>query len=456
LFIAEKFADYCENVKFDDFPEEVVDKTKKCLIDSLGCAIGGLATEAGSIITKISKEIGGSPESTVMGLWERVSAVNASFTNSILANALDFDDDHPVGHPGATIIPPSIAVGEKLHSNGKDLLTAIILGYEISLRIGLAIQPSMERLDKVWGLGTWQTFGSAVASAKLMKLSKDRYVNALGIAGANAPVPSVMKTVLGMSGVTMVKNNFGCASAVGVLSAMLAKEGFTGPRDVFDGETGFWRMYGSDRCDFEKMTERLGERYEILNVSFKPYPVCRWMHSAIDAALNIKKRYEIRPDDIKQVTIHSLSLIAKPPYTNDSPKNALEAQYSLPYSIAVAFYKKPGPSWFNKNTIENPKIRMLTQKVKIVASKEADSKYPEVLAVVEINSKKGNYTEKVNIPKGDPRNPMTDEELEDKFKRVASNCMRIENIKETLNLIKSIEEVNNNINQLIKVMTKNI
>jgi 2-methylcitrate dehydratase PrpD len=252
-----------------------------------------------------------------------------------------------------------------------------------------------------------------------------------------------MKTVLNPQGPTMVKNNFGFAAASGIIAALLAKEGFTGPRNILDGDTGFWRMYGSDRCNFRKMTEGLGSSYEILNVGFKPYSTCRWIHPAIDASLNIVKMYKINVEDIKEIRVRTLSIITKPPYDNYVPKNMLEAQFSTPFSIAVALYGvEPGPKWFTKATLTNPHILKLAKKVKLIPDKEADRLYPEkMLATVEIDTKLGQYTYKVDTPKGDPSNPMSYEELEDKFKKLASTIIAIDKVKRIVQLVRDLEKI---------------
>jgi len=440
----EEIVEYCTSVKFDDLPEEVIGKAKECVLDSLGCAIGGSVTDVGRILIDVFSRLGGNPESTIIGCWKKVSPTNAAFVNSKLANILDFDDTiEGIGHLGATIIPPAIAVSESLGSNGRDFITSIVLGYEISSRIGAAVLPSPQRFRYVWGLGTYQTFGSAVAVAKLLKLDEKQYLNALGIAGSNAPVASVRKTVLSPLGPTMVKNNFGSAASVGVLAALLAKRGFTGPRDILDGETGFWRMYGSDQCDFEKMTRGLGSNYEILNVSFKPYPCCRWIHPCIDATLKIIEEYRISPKDINEIKVKTFSAIVEPPYDAFTPKSMLEAEFSVPYSIAVAIYGvEIGPKWYVEDTLKNPSIIELAKKVKLERNEEAERLFPKkMLSIVEIKSKLGTYEIRVDTPKGDPKNPLTDHELENKFQKLARATTNINKIKEAIKLIKNLEEI---------------
>ena len=243
--IAEKLAEYILSENYKRITSDVIDMVKLATLDSIGCILGAHTSQIGKIVTEVFYNLGGSKESKIIGTRYQTSCMNASFVNSTLANVLDFDDTYLwFGHPGATVIPPAIAVGEKTNANGKDILLATLLGYEVSTRIGLGVIPTEKRLNSVWGIGTWQTIGSVVAAAKLMKLNRKEIVNALGIAGSNAPVPSVMKTVWGSFGPTMVKNNYGCAAAVGVLAALLAEKGFNGPKDIFDGDSGFWIMHG--------------------------------------------------------------------------------------------------------------------------------------------------------------------------------------------------------------------
>ena len=439
---------YVITINYNDIPERIRNKVKEVLLDSIGCMIGGSQTEVGRISARVMKSFGGEAESTLVGIADKIPSINAVFANSMMANALDFDDPFPwAGHPGATIIPPALAVGEKLSTNGREILTSILLAYEVCGRIGLAIRPTAEGLKKVWGYGTWQTFGATIASGKLLGLDEDQLTHAFGIAGCNAPLPSLYKSALGPSGNTMVKNNYGVASQVGVQSTFLAQNGFEGPMDLFEGEEGFWRMAGSDQCKFEVLTERLHDDFKIEQIAFKPYPSVRWNHSAIDGMLEIVRRNDLRIEDIENVVINSFYLAVHHPFDVVHPKDSAQAAFSTPYCVAVAVAGvPPGPEWYDEKLYKDPRIMRLAERVKLVEDKEADRNYPELqLAKVKVRARGKSYEARVECPKGELKNPLSQEQLENKFRQVSKPYMsekKVENIVRLVNDLETLENIN--------------
>ena len=453
----ETLARYIVEADYDDLPMGVVEKAKQCILDSLACSLGGVRTQTGGIILDLMKHLGGKPEATIFGWAEKTSCVHASFANASIVNILDYDDTYS-GHPGATTIPPAINVAEEIDASGKDLITAIVLGYETSIRICDAIRPSVER-KHIHGHGTWQTFGAVTVASKLLNLNLEETMGALGIAGSNAPVSSVMKTVLNQNGLpTMVKNNYGIAAEVGVLAARLARSGFSGPHDILDGDNGFWRMCGSDRCDFTRIVRKLGEDYEIMKVSFKPYPSCRFIHSAIDAMLNARRDYELNIDSIDKITLRVPAHTAVWPFTNQRPMNMVEAQFSIPYAIAVAVSGKlPGPEWFTNEALNDPQILRLAAKVTLVSDEQATkavrSDPSNVLTTLDVHALGKTHSIKVDIPKGDPRNPMTEQERKDKFRRLASIVLDSSSVEEIMRNVENLEK--RNANDLSRLLAAN-
>lgn len=443
--VTEILANYVAETEFDDLPDEVVDKAIACIRDSIGCALGGYRTTPGRIVANLVTSLGGTPESTIMGTGAKVGCVNASFANSTLSNALDFDDCFPGGHPGSTIVPPALAVSERIGAPGKKLILATVVGYEVSTRIGRSIRPTKKRIKKVFGLGTWQVFGSVAAASKLLSLSQEEVANAFGIAGSDAPVPSNNKTMpLLMPRMTMSKNNFGAASQAGVMAALLAKKGFTGPCDILDGETGFWRIAGSDRCDFKMMTAGLGKDYLTLEVEFKPYSCCRWLHNAIDAVLELTKENEIQSKSIKKITARTFSNVVQPRHSNYTPRTMMDVIPSLPYCVAVALAGiEPGPKWFANENLTDRKLLRIAARVKPLGDCAAERTYPDKsVATVEIETfNGGRYSKRVEYAKGHPKNPMSEREMAGKFVRLASLSVSATKAKETRELIKRLREL---------------
>jgi len=454
-FLTEIIADYIKKIEYKNLPKSVIKKTKLCILDSIGCILGGSATEEGKIVIKSLLE--GEPgSSTILGCKEKTSLTSAVFINSTLSNILDFDDTY-TGHPGATVVPVAFNVGELTNASGKEIITAVLLGYEVSLRIGLGLRPTIER-KYVHGSGSWQTFGAVVTASKFFRLNTENIASALGIAGANAPVSSVMKTVYGLTGPTMAKNNFGTASEVGLLSALLARNGFTGPRDIFEGETGFWRMIGTNYCGLDKILyDTLDKEYKILSVTFKPYPCCRLIQSSINAVFDAVNEHNVDLHDIEKILIKTISSLCRQPFSTQVPRNEIEGRFSAPYTIACALRNIKPSEWYENKNIISESLLEIAKKIKLEIDPNADKvlqKDPgKVPATAIIYTKMGKeYSRKVEIAKGDPRNPLTEEELIKKFKMIALQALNDEDkVKSLINMIIKLEELKN-INEVTKIL----
>lgn len=200
MFYAEKLSSYIKSLNYDDIPDEVIHKAKQCMIDSIACIIAGSRLESGKIIIKTMSQLNSNTDSIIWGTHHKSSLLLSAYINSALANAMDFDDIYMTGgprtssHPSSTVIPPAFSLGEYLQVSGKKLLEAIIAGFEIQLRVGEAVVPSEDQIQKIKGQGTFQTFGAMVVAAKLLGLNEKEISNAFGIAGSNAPLPSVRKS----------------------------------------------------------------------------------------------------------------------------------------------------------------------------------------------------------------------------------------------------------------------
>lgn len=440
--VTRQLAAYVVNTSFEGLPVHVVESAKMTVLDSITCALGGHFTPAGKIIVPVVQELGGSPESSILGTTSKTNILLASMTNSMLANALDYDDYFPISHPGATIVPPGLAVSEACRANGKDFLTAIIVANEVYLRIMRSLLPSEPQRKKIMGFGTHQVFGAAIAAGRILELDEEQMAQALGIAGANAPVASCAKTVWGMS-VTMVKNNYGIASFAGVLAAKLAKAGFTGPLDIFEGDTGFWRMAGSDRYDPSEITHGLGSEFLITQVGFKPYPCCRWIHPTLDAVSEIMTKNRLNAEEVEAVEVGTHALCMVPPFSNPHPRTFEEAQFSIKYLVALTLLGIPrGPLWYDPATMNRPDALSLAGKVTLVEDNEVESCFPErLLGKVRIRGKKGDFAKRVDFPKGEPQNPLEKSDLEAKFRELVEGRVSPEYQDHFLGLVWNLERL---------------
>ena len=443
-YIAAQLADYIVSSSFNDLPPEVIHRVKLCIRDSIGCSLAGSTTNVGKILIKTIEGLGGNGPSSIMGNGRKISPMYAAFVNGNMADICDYNEWF-----GATVVDPAIAVGELVNATGKELINACCLGYEVSGRIQPAIWPTPGMSAVVHGSGGHQIFGAAIAASKLLGLSKEEIANALGIAGANAPLPCNMKTIEGELGnSSMVKNNFGSASLVGVLSAILAKEGFTGPPDIFEGETGFWRMYSSDRCDFSKITEDLGKKYVVMDTGFKLYSACGATFGAITAVEAIMQKYKIVAEDVEEIVVKTASSVAKMPWINpELPKTIYEGEFSIPYTVALkitGLAGKPGPGWYTEDKLKSPRIYQIIRKVKLEPDAECDQlkSIGKRLTKVEISTKRNRYTERSEYKGTEPcGHILSDRELEDKFKYLAGLVLSKEKVKQLAQLLEGLENL---------------
>ncbi|MFI5449007.1 MAG: MmgE/PrpD family protein [Candidatus Bathyarchaeia archaeon] len=437
--------DYVLRTRYEDFPTDVIDRAKLSLLDSIGCMLGGYRTELGRIFVKTFTEIRGIRESTIIGKGDKIPMANAAFANSAMANALDYDDTY-AGHPGATIIPSALAVSEKSGSDGRDLLTAIIAAYEVTIRITRAIQPSLERSKHVWFVGTPQTFGSVSAASKLLGLDLHKITNGFGIAGISSLVPSCQHWGWNDRPLHWAKDCVEWPAYLGIMAALLAKRGFLGTRSILDGETGFWIMAGSDKCDWNVLTEGLGEKYELMSLSYKPYPACRFNHSPLDGITAIMKTHNLRPDEIEKVHVKALSWLKQ--FMDYTPQNMVDAEFSLPYSIAMGVLGiRPGPEWYARMRLRDPKVLQIAKKVSFEADVDADKGFNmawKLPADVQVTTKDGRvFRHSVDYPKGDPKRPMTEPELVEKFMHLASGTLGRKGADDVRELVQGIENVKN-------------
>lgn len=443
-------ADLTRDVKYEALPDRVIKKAKELILDSVACMIGGVKPIQGKKMIKVFASMQGVPEVQIYGSSERLPLLNAIYVNSYLATTLDFDDTYD-GHPGSTVVPVALGIGELNDISGRALIESVVAGYEIGIRISNGIKPTPARTKKVRGINTWQIFCATAVAAKLFNLSRDRAAHAYGHAAIHASVPSLRKWGFVEGKIQWLKNNFGWTSYGGVLSALLAREGFIADTTIFDGEDGFWIMASSDQCNFDAIREYL-DRFYTLKIHTKPYSACRHIHPTLDAVSAIVKENRPPPEDIDQIEVRTFYEVVND-YTF-LPSLPFDVVFSTPYLIALVLHGiPPGADWFKEEHLENEDIRKSARKVNIAEWDEASKLYPlvnrELMSKVQIKEKSGKvYNKTVRIPKGDPRNPMSTQEMFRKFDTLVAPVLGTEKseqlylkIKEELESLPSVREV---------------
>lgn len=451
----ELLVQYVSDARFEDLPKDVVEKAKLIILDSIGCALSGSRTELGKLVIDQINEIGGKRESVIFGKKMRTHSVWAGYVNAILIDALDYEET-AIAHPSASIIPAAFALGEVVRASGKNLVLAVVLGFEVSLRIGYAILPTPEVARVVASVYSFLSFGACVAAGKILGINSEEWMNAFGYAGAATPLPTwISKWERPLH---WVKNNYSEQTQAGILGVLLAKRGFLGPRKVLDGDLGFWRMVGSDRCNTSRMTEGLGTVYEIRKDTFKPYPACRWLHTALDALDYILMEQSLNLKEIESITVKtSKDLIDW--LVDYKPQTMIDGEFSLPYCMAMILMRqKPGPLWYSDVNLSSKEAVSCMVKIKTESDPEANEIYLREhrrIATVCVRMKNGKeFNKKVVHPKGDLENPMTEAELVKKFEGLASSVIRTKSIISNITeLILNLEKLKN-INKITSLLYK--
>ena len=413
--LTEQISAFLAATKSTDLPPSVVDDAKYYTLDWLGSAIAGAVTEPGwMLLAHAASQMG--QGATVIGLGEERNADLAALTNGGLSHIVEMDDLHraSVVHPAAPIIPAALAMAEREGRSGLDFLTAVVLGYEVAIRIGEAVGRSHYRF---WhNTATCGVFGAAAAAGWLLGLDEEQMVWALGNAGTMAAGLWEF-----MADGAMSKHlHAGRAASSGLLAADLARRGFSGARRILEGERGFFAATSLDARP-ELVTQGLAPGmagYKISGVSIKPYPSCRHTHPAIDAALTLHRQHGLEPGQIARVEVETyqaaLDLIDNP-----NPTHPYAAKFSLQYCVACALARgRVGLDDFRPEALEDETVRRLMAKVSVGFSQELDSHYPQGWpARVRIALDDGReFTQLVQVPKGDPGNPLSWAELEEKFR----------------------------------------
>lgn len=440
-------ARFIVNASYDDLPNEAIKACKRDILDTIGVGIAGSSSRGIREVANYAVEMKGKESSTILADGIKVPPVSAALVNGSMCHALDYDDTHDkaVLHTGAVVIPASLAIAEYVGSvSGKDLITAVTLGIEIHCRLGLA--------TKLW-IGWMLTplygyFGAATAVGKLLGLSEKELLSAWGISYSLA----AGNTEMIVSGGLTKRIQAGFAASGGVLSALLARRGISGSESSFEGEAGLFNLYQRGMYDSTALTRGLGKTFEVTNLSFKPYPCCRFNHSAIKAALEITRIYNINPEEIVEVRVglSSAGYInnCEPIEVKKKPRNIVDAQFSIPYGVACALVRRRlNLADLSDEMVRDPKVLEVASKVNCYVDPDIEEEAGRDIApsIVELHTKAGNkYSFKIDIPPGHPFNPMTDDDLKHKFQDCAlSEGVPAKKAENLVNILNDLELLDN-------------
>jgi 2-methylcitrate dehydratase PrpD len=409
-------AEFVARLRYEDLPQAVVDQACRIIVDTVGCALSAWREdpEKSRIALDIAKLYGGAQGASIIGVAGISSqAAFAALANGMLANAADNDDTHKRAllHTGSVVVPPALALAQTQGLSGRDLILALVAGYEVAVRVGMAVMPTHYRY---WhSTATNGTFGAAACAAKALKLDADGVQRALGLAGTQA---AGLNTFF-ESGDMTKSIHPGKAAFNGILSAQLAQLGATSPPAILEHPKGYLNAYSAEPKP-QKLLEGLGTNWEILQNGFKYFPSILASHSPIQATLAIVQTHLIEPSDIASIRNETYNTV-KSHFSNKDVSTVMAARVSVPYCIAIsAVDRKLTQAQFAPERISDPLVRSVLANTEVVADAELNKLYPDKFpARVTVTLKNGqSFQETVLFPKGDPQDPLTAAELEAKFR----------------------------------------
>jgi len=407
-----------------DLSAEVFDRARYLLLDFLGVAIRGARAESTAPVHKMIERLGVPGCSTVIGTKLRTLPGYAALANGTAAHAIELDDTHNAGsiHLGVVMFPTALALAESRPTvTSEAFFTAVVAGYDMAARTATAVQPKEHYLLGFHPTATCGVFGAAVTASKLLGLNAEQMLSAVGIAGSMAAGSLEFLA----EGAWTKRLHPGLAAQNGIQAAMLAAEGFRGPSTILEGRDGFLAGYSKHPIP-ERLIDGIGESFEILRTSVKPHACCRYMQGPIDAILELVCQHRILPDQVRSIDVAVLEagwpLVVEPRAQKYHPQTIVEAQFSMPFGAAMAvIHRAAGLDQFTKEQIQSKEVQHMMGKIVMSKDMRIETNFPEQWpARVTISLTNGRIYEKtITHPKGDPKNPLSWDELVAKFKTLA-------------------------------------
>ncbi|MFQ5712990.1 MAG: MmgE/PrpD family protein [Candidatus Scalinduaceae bacterium] len=438
---SERLAEYATSLEFSNLSPEVVHEVKRRLIDSLGCALGAYRSELGKIVIGLGQKAESAYGATLLGICQKTTPDLATFANGALIRYLDYNDTYlskEPAHPSDNI-SAALALAEAEKGDGKALITAIILGYEVQCR--LCDAASLR--ERGWDHVAYISISSAILASRLMNVEWERVEHAIAL----SITPNIPLRQARVGELSMWK---GCAAANaarnGVFAALLVREGMTGPSEIFEGEKGFFKQVtGPFNLQIEDFGGK-GGNFKILDTYVKYFPSEYHSQAAVEAALELRKEIEVENIEVINIETYDACVdIIAGDKEKWHPKTRETADHSLPYCVAVALCDGTvGLGQFAEERIKDPDLQKIMTKIKVRRNPEHNKQYPEAFpCFIEIKSKSGEtFTKTVTYPKGHPKNPLTDRELEEKFNTLNSGLINDDTVNEIIDNIWSLESLN--------------
>ncbi len=454
--ITAKMARWAATLEYKHLSNDAVYQAKRFLLDSVGCALGGYQQHDVKIALEVLDEVAGRGPATIIGTGKKVDAVSASLANALMIRCMDYNDIYwkqDPSHP-SDIFPAAMAGCERAKTGGQELIVGFVLGHEFEMRFCEAAFPGVR--ERGWHHATLTAFVSPFVAGRALNLTWEQIQHAVGIsASRHCTLGAVTAGKL-----TMMKNTVDpMATQSGMLAALLAEKGYTGPEHVIDGKEGLVHCYGPE-WKLNILTDGLGESWRITQCGMKFFPTEALTHAPISAVLDLVKKNDLHPDQVARIQIRSLARAAdilSDPSKYD-PHTKETADHSLPYVIAAALVdRQVTPAQFEMAKIMDPTIRAQLKKVEVVADPEIEKVFPALQRVIVTITKTDDqtFTEQLDYPKGDPRNPLTDQEIEEKFAALADGVLSPSAQKKLNDAIWNLEKLSS-VSKLMALMKADV
>ncbi|MBS7701037.1 MULTISPECIES: MmgE/PrpD family protein [unclassified Chelatococcus] len=423
---AADYAAFASALTLDRMPQVVVEAAKANLFDTLACATAGASAAGVGELKTLVAEWGGKPEASIWCSSIRVPAHHAAWVNGMMAHARDYDDTHDgaVLHAGVSVIPAALAASElNPNATGADLIAGIVAGLELICRLGVATSIGIIESGFMY-TSLFGHFAATVAAARVAGLDRDQTINAFGVAYSQAAGTHQVTRDAALT----KRIQPGFAAKTGLVSVALTKVGIRGAQNTFEGVDGLFRSYLRGRYDRDALRGGLGERFEFLNLSYKPYPCCRFNHTAIDAALILRRELEARGATLQRLTARvnkqAFEAVCTPVEIRKRPATIVQAQFSLPYTVACALHNGAvGLRAFTEEGLCNEDVLALSARVHAVLDADIERNWSRNISPTHLlaETDQGSIEARVDIPRGHPKSPMSAADFDAKL----SDCLGI-------------------------------
>ena len=441
--LTKKMAGFYAALDYESLPPTVVDRAKYFCLDYLGVALRGSRTASSLSMQRAVKVLSADGGSVIMGTPLSASPEYAALANGTAAHSLELDDvsNDASLHAGVATFPAAFACADLAPVDGRSFITAVAAGYDLMIRLSRSMDPIKQYARGFHPTGTCGAFGAAATSSRLLKLDAQRTTWAMGVAGSQAAGSQEFLA----EGAWTKRLHAGWAAHSGMIAALLAREGFVAPTTILEGRYGFLHGY-SDGADPAKVDEDLGELFYINKVSVKPHACCRYNQGPIDCVLQIASEHSLGAESVEKVTVGILeagyNTVAVPVEQKRSPRSVVDAQFSMPFSAAVALvYGRASLDEFTEETLDRPEIVDMMSRVSCVRDPVLEANFPSRWpAWVEIETRDGRrLRHDLEYPKGDPENALSWDEMEDKFRGLTASVISVDKQEEIIATVHSLE-----------------